>query len=181
MATIIKDKKLAADPWLRLDAGADGAAPVIPAQGDVIVPLAVWQAEREALLARIGGRIGIRVNGDEEPSSFADDLRHFGVVAVYFKTFTDGRGFSLGRLLRERYGYRGELRAIGDIFRDQLHFLAGCGYDAFELREGESALEALAGFRVFSETYQASTERPVPLFRRRHSASADGVERPKNA
>src|SRR6185436_14466630 len=74
MATIIKDKKLAADPWLRLDAGADGAAPAIPAEGDVIVPLAVWQAQREALLAR-AGRIGIRVNGHEEPSSFADDLR----------------------------------------------------------------------------------------------------------
>jgi uncharacterized protein (DUF934 family) len=179
MATIIKDKKLASDPWLRLDAAADGAAPAIPAEGDVIVPLAVWHAQREALLARVG-RIGIRVNGHEEPSSFADDLGHFGVVAVYFKSFGDGRGFSLGRLLRERYGYRGELRAIGDIFRDQLHFLAGCGFDAFELREGESALEALAGFRVFSEAYQASTERPVPLFRRRHPASADGVERPKN-
>jgi len=175
MATIIKDKKLAADPWLRLDAGADGTLPSIPGEGDVIVPLAVWQAQREALLAR-AGRIGIRANGHEEPSSFADDLRHFGVVAVYFKTFGDGRGFSLGRLLRERYGYRGELRAVGDIFRDQLHFLAGCGYDAFELREGESALEALAGFRVFSEAYQTSTERPLPLFRRRHPASADGVK-----
>ena len=179
MGTIIKNKKLAADPWLRLEAGADGAAPVIPAQGGVIVPLAVWQAQRDALLARTGG-IGIQVNGHDEPSAFADDLLHFGVVAVYFKSFGDGRGFSLGRLLRERYGYRGELRAIGDIFRDQLHFLAGCGYDAFELREGESALEALAGFRVFSEAYQASTERPLPLFRRRHPASADGAERPKS-
>ena len=175
MATIIKDKKLAADPWLRLDAAVDGAQPAIPAEGDVIVSLAVWQAQREALLAR-AGRIGIRVDGHEEPSSFVDDLPHFGVVAVYFKTFGDGRGFSLGRLLRERYGYRGELRAIGDIFRDQLHFLAGCGFDAFELREGESALEALAGFRVFSEAYQSSTERPLPLFRRRHPASADGVK-----
>ena len=175
MATIIKDKKLATDPWQRLDAAADGAAPAIPAEGDLIVPLAVWQVEREALLAR-AGRIGILVNGHEEPSSFANDLRHFGVVAVYFKSFGDGRGFSLGRLLRERYGYRGELRAVGDIFRDQLHFLSGCGYDAFELRAGESAQEALAGFRVFSEAYQSSTERPLPLFRRRHPASADGVK-----
>jgi uncharacterized protein (DUF934 family) len=180
MATIIKDKKLAADPWLRLEAGTDGAAPAIPAEGAVIVPLSVWRVEREALLARTS-RVGIQVDGHEEPSSFADDLRHFGVVAVYFKSFADGRGFSLGRLLRERYDYRGELRAVGDIFRDQLHFLAGCGFDAFELREGESALEALAGFRVFSEAYQASTERPLPLFRRRHAAPIEGAGRPKHA
>ena len=175
MATIIKDKKLALDPWLRLEAAADGTAPAVPAQGDVIVPLGLWRAQRAALLER-GGRIGIQVNGHEEPSSFVEDLLHFGVVAVYFKSFGDGRGFSLGRLLRERYGYRGELRAVGDIFRDQLHFLAGCGFDAFELRAGESALEALAGFRVFSEAYQSSTERPLPLFRRRHPAAMDGAK-----
>ena len=175
MAIIIKDKKLAPDPWLRLEGAVDGAQPAIPAEGDVIVPLAVWRAQREALLAR-AGRVGIRVDGHEEPSSFVDDLRHFSVVAVYFRSFGDGRGFSLGRLLRERHGYRGELRAVGDIFRDQLHFLAGCGFDAFELRDGEDPQEALSGFRVFSEAYQTSTERPLPLFRRRHPASADGVK-----
>ncbi len=176
MATIIKDKKLAADPWRQLEASADGAAPAIPGAGDVIVPLEVWRAQREALLAR-AGRVGIRVNGHEEPSSFVDDLGHFGVVAVYFRNFGDGRGFSLGRLLRERYGYRGELRAVGDVFRDQLHFLAGCGFDAFEVREGEDPKEALSAFGSFSEAYQTSTERPLPLFRRRHPASADGAKR----
>src|SRR5262245_49946795 len=99
---IIKDKKLAPDPWLQLESAADGTATLIPAEGDVIVPLALWREKREALLAR-AGRVGIRVNGHEEPSSFVEDLRHFGVVAVYFKSFGDGRGFSLGRLLRERY------------------------------------------------------------------------------
>ena len=166
MGTIIKDKKLAADPWLRLESAADGTAPVIPAQGDLIVPLALWRAQREALLAR-AGRLGVLVEGHEEPASFVEDLRHFGVIAVYFKSFGDGRGFSLGRLLRERYAYQGELRAVGDIFRDQLYFLSGCGFDAFELRDGEDPQEALAGFRVFSEAYQTSTERPLPLFRRR--------------
>ena len=172
MAIIIKNKELAADPWLRLDSTEGGAAPQIPAEGDVIVPLALWRAAREALLAR-RGRVGIRVDGHEEPSSFVEDLKHFGVVAVYFKSFGDGRGMSLGRLLRERYGYQGELRATGDIFRDQLHFLAGCGFDAFELRAGEDPREALAGFSVFSEAYQTSTERPIPLFRRRQPAPAD--------
>jgi uncharacterized protein (DUF934 family) len=176
MAIIIKDKKLAPDPWLRLEGAAESTAPEIPAQGDVIVPLALWRAAREALLAR-RGRVGIRVDGHEEPSSFVADLEHFSVVAVYFKSFGDGRGMSLGRLLRERHGYQGELRAIGDIFRDQLHFLAGCGFDAFELREGEDPQEALSGFRVFSEAYQTSTERPLPLFRRRHPATIDGAKR----
>jgi uncharacterized protein (DUF934 family) len=175
MAIIIKDKKLAPDPWLRLESATDGTAPAFPAAGDVIVPLAVWRAQREALLAR-AGRVGIRVDGHEEPLSFVADLQHFGVIAVYFRSFGDGRGFSLGRLLRERYAYRGELRAIGDIFRDQLHFLAGCGFDAFELRAGEDPQEALSGFSVFSEAYQASTEQPLPLFRRRHPASADGAK-----
>ena len=172
MAIIIKDKKLAPDPWQRLESAAEGAAPEIPAESDVIVPLALWRAARQALLAR-PGRLGIQVDGHEEPSSFVADLEHFGSIAVRFKGFGDGRGFSLGRLLRERYGFRGELRAIGDIFRDQLHFLAGCGFDAFELRADEDPEEALAGFRIFSEAYQASTERPVPLFRRRYPAAAD--------
>jgi uncharacterized protein (DUF934 family) len=89
---------------------------------------------------------------------------------VNFPKFGDGRGYSAARLLRERYGWRGELRAIGDIFRDQLQFLAGCGFDAFALREGEDPQEALAGFGVFSESYQATVAQPLPLFRRRQFA-----------
>jgi uncharacterized protein (DUF934 family) len=165
MAHIIKDKSVVTDPWQRLDA-AKGDAPAALPQGDVIVPLAVWRAQREELLAR-EGRIGVWLDSNEEPAAIADDLRHFGVVAVKFPTFGDGRGFSTATLLRTRYGWKGELRAIGDIFRDQLSFLASCGFDAFELREGEDPHEALAGFGVFSEAYQNSVERPLPLFRRR--------------
>ncbi|MGH8690878.1 MAG: DUF934 domain-containing protein [Burkholderiales bacterium] len=88
-------------------------------------------------------------------------------VEVNFPKFGDGRGYSIARLLRERHGYRGELRAVGHITRDLLFFMESCGFDAFELREGEDAREALAAFEDFSDSYQASPARPLPLFRRR--------------
>ena len=175
MATLIKDRNVVTDPWLRLELGPDGALPRVSAEGDVIVPLALWQSQRETLLAR-PGRLGVWLKSDDEPGAVADDLRLFGVVAVDFPKFGDGRGYSTARLLRERYGWKGELRAVGDIFRDQLFYLASCGFDSFVLRKGEDPREALAGFGVFSESYQASVERPLPLFRRRVSAASEGVK-----
>jgi uncharacterized protein (DUF934 family) len=90
---------------------------------------------------------------------------------VKFPSFTDGRGYSVGRLLRERYGWTGELRAVGDIQRDQLFYLARCGFNAFALREGEDVDAALTAFADFSERYQASVDQPLPLFRRRESSA----------
>ena len=177
MAIIIKDRSVVSDPWLLLERGTDGSLPAIPATGDIIVPLALWQAERQALLDR-GGPLGVWLNGDDEPSAIGDDLPHFSVIAVNFPKFGDGRGFSIARLLRERYGWKGELRAIGDIFRDQLLYLASCGFDAFALRPGEDVLDALGGFADFSESYQSSVERPLPLFRRRQQAAPGGKELP---
>ncbi len=172
MATIIKDRNVVADPWQRLELGAGGSLPPVPPDGDIILPLASWKAVREALPAR-AGRIGVWLDSHEDPASIAGDLQHFGVVAVNFPKFIDGRGYSIAHLLRARYGYRGELRAIGDVFRDHLPFLSSCGFDAFALRDGEDPREALGAFGDFSEAYQSSVERPVPLFRRR-PASPDG-------
>ena len=169
MALIIKDRNVVTDPWLRLELNPDGSTPTAPAALDVIVPLAMWREQRTRLLVR-PGRLGVWLDSHEEPGAIAEDLKLFGVVAVSFPKFGDGRGFSTARLLRERYGWRGELRAVGDIFRDQLLFLESCGFDAFALREGEDPQEALTGFGVFSESYQASYTRPLPLFRRRQSA-----------
>ena len=166
MALIIKDKSVVTDPWQRLDAVPDGGLPA----GDIIVPLAAWQARREELLAR-PGRLGVWLDSNEEPAAIAGDLGHFDVVAVNFPKFGDGRGFSTAHLLRERYGWKGELRAIGDVFRDQLFFLSSCGFNAFALRDGENPQEALGSFGDFSEAYQNSVERPLPLFRRRQTAS----------
>jgi uncharacterized protein (DUF934 family) len=172
MAIIIKDRNVVTDPWQRLEAGASGDLP----GGDIIVPLALWRSQREALLAR-PGRIGVWLESNEDPSAIADDLRHFQVVAVNFPKLGDGRGFSTGRLLRERYGWKGELRAVGDIFRDQLIYLVSCGFNSFALRDGEDPQEALSGFNVFSESYQAAVDR-APLFRRRPAGPADGTTKP---
>ena len=104
----------------------------------------------------------------DDPRAIADKLPGLKVVAVNFPKYADGRGYSIGRLLRERYGYKGELRAVGVVARDHLQLLAQCGFDSFQLREGEDAEEALAGLGDFSESYQANAAQPVPLFRRRH-------------
>ena len=175
MALIIKDRNVVADPWYRLELAVDGSMPAVPSAGDIIVPLAMWQRQREELLAR-PGRLGVWLNSNEEPAAIAEDLRLFGVVAVNFPKGPDGRGYSIACLLRERYGWKGELRAFGDVWRDQLFFLASCGFNAFALREGEDAREALAAFGDFSETYQGSVRQPLPLFRRRHLPSPDGME-----
>lgn len=175
MAVIIKNRQVVDDPWRRLELAADGRLPAIPLTGDLIVPLAMWQDLRDSLRFR-PGRLGVWLDPGEEPAAIAGDLPLFGVVVVNFPKFIDGRGYSIARLLRERYGWKGELRAIGDIFRDHLFFLASCGFNAFALREGEDPHEALAAFGDFSEAYQNSVERPLPLFRRRHLDSPDGME-----
>ena len=109
----------------------------------------------------------LRLEPTDDPAAVAQRLARAARVEVHFPKFGDGRGFSIGRLLRERYGYQGELRAVGHITRDHLFFLESCGFDAFELREGEDPYAALAAFDDFSESYQASAKRPLPLFRRR--------------
>jgi uncharacterized protein (DUF934 family) len=163
MAQIIKHRAIIHDNWQLLEQGPIGA---LPFSGDVIVPLDLWARERDALSFRLG-RIGVWLEADADPAAIAPDLARFEVIAVRFASFTDGRGYSLARLLRERHGYRGELRAIGDVLRDQLYYLARCGFDAFALRADQNPGQALAALDDFSEAYQASVERPEPLFRRR--------------
>jgi uncharacterized protein (DUF934 family) len=107
----------------------------------------------------------VRLEPTDDPADVA--LEGVSRIEVNFPKFGDGRGYSIARLLRTRYGYRGELRAVGHITRDLLFFMESCGFDAYELREGEDPHEALAAFEDFSESYQASVARPVPLFRRR--------------
>jgi uncharacterized protein (DUF934 family) len=167
MTVIIRNRSVVNDPWLLLRAAADGSPAVTPPPGsDIIVPLAMWRTERPHLVVR-PGRLGVWLDSHEEPGAIAADLRLFGVVAVNFPKSGDGRGYSAARLLRSRYGWKGELRAIGDVLRDQLFFLAGCGFNSFQLRAGEDPQEALVAFSDFSEAYQSSVERPSPLFRRR--------------
>lgn len=172
MAQIIKHRAVIQDSWHLLEQGPIGA---LPFSGDVIVPLDLWTSERDTLSFRLG-RIGVWLEADADPAAIAPDLARFDVIAVRFASFTDGRGYSLARLLRERHGYRGELRAIGDVLRDQLLYLSRCGFDAFDLREGQDPQTALSAFDDFSEAYQTAADQQQPLFRRRILASPDGME-----
>ncbi len=175
MALIIKHRQLEPDSWQLLKPAADGAWLQIPLAGDIIVPLALWLEHRDVLLFRVG-RLGVWLEPGEDPALLAEHFAHLSLLAVDFPQFTDGRGYSIARLLRERYGWRGELRAIGDILRDQLFYLARCGFDAWALRADQDARAALNAFGDFSEAYQASVESPSPLFRRRADAARGGME-----
>jgi uncharacterized protein (DUF934 family) len=162
---IIKGRQIVADDWsvLRLEEDEAADSALVPA-GKVIVPLAVWLAQRELLAARAD--IGVWIGADERPETLKGELEKFAVVAVDFPKFTDGRGYSIAYNLRKRLGYTGELRAIGDVLRDQLFSMHRVGFDAFATRPDRSIHDALKGLTVFSETYQASVDQDLPLYRR---------------
>jgi uncharacterized protein (DUF934 family) len=128
--------------------------------------LAQWK-ERRAEAPAAGGRIGIRLEPTDDPAELAQDVERIQLIAVHFPRLADGRGYSSAALLRTRYRYRGELRAFGDVGRDQLFYLKRCGFDAFALAPHRDPLAALAGLRDFSLRYQGSVDDPLPLFRRR--------------
>ena len=166
---LIKDRKVITDSWQRLDAGTEDRT-ALPPSGDLIVTLGVWLERRSELVAR-GGRNGVWLDGTDDPACIALDLKHLALIAVNFPRFTDGRGYSIARLLRERYGWKGELRAVGDVLRDQLLYLERSGFDAFDLAAGQDTDSALTAFGDFTEAYQANVSQPVPLFRRRRAAT----------
>jgi uncharacterized protein (DUF934 family) len=161
--------RIVEDAWTEVDTveGLREAAEGAP----LLVSRAVWSSQREALIAR-GTPLGVRLEAPDDPASIADDLAHFALIAVHFPKFTDGRGYSIAWLLRRRYGYRGTLRAVGDVLRDQLFYMLRCGFDSFALRHGDQIEGALSAYRDFSEAYQSSVDRPVPLFARRDEAVA---------
>lgn len=165
MSKLIKDNAVADNSWELIEATDAPEAVEVPAAG-AIVPLNVWKAQKDQLESRKGS-LGVWLNSDELAEELADDAQGFGLIAVNFPGFMDGRGFSAARLLRERYGYDGELRAIGHVIRDQLFFLKRCGFNSYVLGEGANLEEAIASLSDFSETYQAAVDQKLPLFRRR--------------
>ncbi|WP_447748432.1 DUF934 domain-containing protein [Pseudomonas nicosulfuronedens] len=167
MQRIIKHREVVDDRWHLLP--KDATLETVPNCDDVIIPLNLWLEHGPALRGRDGG-LGVWLDADEEPEAIAQDLDKFKVIAVNFPTFTDGRGFSTARLLREQFGYKGEVRAIGDVLRDQLFFMQSCGFDAYAIRADRDPQAALAGLDDFSEVYQTSVTQPQPLFRRRQLA-----------
>ena len=167
MAKIIKNGQIVDDAWLVLKLSEE-QAPESVALPDTptLLPLAVWLAHKDEILAR-KQPVGIWLESNEGPESIANDLKHFTIIGVNFPKFADGRGYSIARLLRERFAYSGEIRALGDVLRDQLFLLKRCGFDAFAVRQDKDIEAALAGLTAFSESYQTAVDQPQPLFRRR--------------
>lgn len=168
MARIIKNGDIVKDDWSTLQLGEGESPETLPLPaGKAFFPVTVWQARRQEILAR-GAEIGLLLQPDDRVEDIAADLAHFAAIAVNFPKFVDGRGFSSASLLRQRYGYTGELRAVGDVVHDTLFYMQRVGFDAFALREGKNPEYAIEkAFSVFSERYQTSTDQPLPYFRRR--------------
>jgi uncharacterized protein (DUF934 family) len=162
---IIKHKAVRKDDWIVLRlAESDTAQSVAVPDGKVIVPLAVWQAQQDALRSRAA--LGVWLASHEHPEVLQNDLTKFAVIAVDFPRFADGRGYTIAHLLRTRMHYKGELRAIGNVLRDQLFYMQRVGFDAFAMQHGKDLHAALQSLNDFSVTYQASSDQPQPLFRR---------------
>ncbi|MBG7620545.1 DUF934 domain-containing protein [Herbaspirillum sp. AP02] len=175
MPDIIKNKTVVSDDWsvLRLAEGESAETITVPA-GRVIVPLKVWQAQGEALKSR--AEIGVWLASDERAEELKGQLDSFQVIAVDFPKFADGRGYSIAYNLRARLGYAGELRAIGDVLRDQLFYMQRVGFDAFAVRADKNIHDAVKGLTDFSEKYQTSWDEKNPLFRRVKRETAQAAD-----
>lgn len=158
---------------------------VIPPSGRILVPLTVWLARNHELLPRLAaGEIGVWLESFElieDLVASLDNINRLPVIAVNFPRFADGRGFSIATLLRTRFGYTNEIRAIGDVLRDQLFYMKRCGFDAYLMRPDRSTEEALASLRDFTEPYQGAVDNPLPVWRRHtrmahHAATAHNVQ-----
>lgn len=157
---IIKDGAIAEDSWHHL---AEDASEL--PDGDIIIPLSVWRARAAEFVGR-NSRIGLLLGPADHPSEIADELDRFSLIAYHFPTFRDGRAYSYARLLRERYGYKGELRATGDVLQDQIFYMARCGFNAFEVAASKRIEDVIQGLSDFSVTYQNAADTELPHFRR---------------
>ncbi len=180
---IILDKQVVNDDWqvLRLAPDQDPAATAVPA-GKVLLPLALWQAQGASLAARLAqGEIGLWFASDERAEAVREVVQQFPVIGVDFPKFADGRGYSIAYNLRARLGFTGQLRALGDVLRDQMFYMQRVGFNAFAPRPDRNIHDALKGLFDFSEVYQTSLDQKQPLFRRmQREAVANSTTQGKN-
>ena len=166
MSKLIKDRVLATDNWTLLKESTGPEVLEVVQGKNFIVPLTFW-LENTAEIALYEGAIGIWLDSDETPKMINSDLSQIPIIALNFPVFTDGRAYSSARQLRTDFSYRGELRAVGDILRDQLYYLSQCGFNSFSLRHDQDPELCLKAFDDFATNYQATVTQPTPLFRRR--------------
>ena len=149
---------------------AQVADTVIPATGKIILPLSVFIARNNEIKERIAlGEIGVWLATHELLEKLTQqqaDLNALPIIAIFVERFADGRIFSLGNLLRTRFGFKNELRAFGDVLRDQLFFLKRSGFTSYQVRADRSAQEAIASLSDFTKPYQGAVDEPRPVFKR---------------
>ena len=160
MHQYLKDGVVTDNSWQLVAADSE----TLPS-GDILVPVAFWK-ENQQLLENHSGSVGVWIDSHQEIEEFAATIAKLPVVAINFPKFVDGRGFSLARLLRERYGYIGEIRAIGHFIRDQLFLMQRCGFNAFQFDSDIDLAAASESLTDFSDSYQVAADEPKPLFRR---------------
>ncbi|WP_280539239.1 DUF934 domain-containing protein [Chromohalobacter sp. 11-W] len=159
--TLIAERRVQNDEWVLCEENVSR-----PENGRIIVPLVEWQEASGDDVAPL------LVSDTELTPELAEQLLDAPLIAIDFPKFTDGRGYSIARQLRERYGYQGQIRAVGDVLIDQLYYMSRCGFDAFLLREDQVVEDALNALDTFTLSYQPGTDTPEPLFRRRMRESA---------
>ena len=167
---LVKDGRVTEDEWKTIgddDARPDGCS--------IIVTLDRWQNEKEEL-RKCNQPLGIRLRSDQSPALIQDDLSHFGLVALEFPVYKDGRAYSYARRLRDEMGFTGEVRAVGNVLRDQFLFMLRCGFDAFEVQKEKDVAawkDALAEFTFFYQN-AADKNAPVLSLRQRKLAAKNG-------
>ena len=160
---LIKDKKIVEDNWITLPSEATVSD---ISEGDVILPLALWN-EAKGNLKNRNGKLGVALTAEENIEDILSDLDRLELIALEFPMFKNGRHYSSARLLRDRYNFEGEIRAYGDVNRDQLYYMTRVGFNTFRLNSDADIEQALSGFNDFSVQYQSSYDQPLPLYRRR--------------
>ena len=158
---LIEDGKLVEDGWVSVGDGED-----LPANDPAIIGLDKWIEDRDRLGKR-NAPLGLRLKAGQSPDLIAGDLGRFDVIALEFPVFTDGRAYSYARTLRERYAFTGQIRAVGNVLRDQYFFMRRCGFDAFEVADGIRIEDWLESDREISVVYQRATDGrpPAPTLR----------------
>jgi uncharacterized protein (DUF934 family) len=156
---LLRDGQIVIDEWRYAAEAADEPAAPIQAV-PVIITLAQWQLQPDTWLAR-EGRLGLVLTPADQVALIAGDLQHFALIAAQFSGPAEGRGYTQARQLRERWNFRGELRAMGYVRRDQLFFMARCGFNSFELAESDLE-DAASAFSTFSAAYQPANDAGLP-------------------
>ena len=165
---IIKDQTIVEDHWQWLAINQSENIDFSAMTGDIIIPFTVWKENQQYCL-EYSGRLGVCINSDHDihEQALVEPLIKLDLIALNFAVFTDGRSYSQARLLRDRYGFTGELRAVGDVLRDQLLFMQRCGINAFQLRDDKDLSDALAAFSELTVKYQTAADSAVPVYKNR--------------